>query len=91
MAQETQRTTDHDTIQKWAEARDGKPSVVTDNGNETEILRLDFPGYAEKNLKEISWKKWFDLFDKNGLALVYQEVTDDGNKSNFNKLVNRDS
>lgn len=90
MARKTKKTTNHETIRKWAEARDGKPSVVTNNGNKTEIIRLDFPGFTDENLQEISWEAWFDLFDKNNLQLVYQEETSDGKTSNFNKLVNRE-
>lgn len=89
MAQQSNTTTDHEVIKKWAESREGKPSVVTKNGDETELLRLNFPGYAEDNLQEISWEKWFDIFEKNNLALIYQEETKGGDKSNFNKIVSR--
>lgn len=91
MSKETKRTTDHETIRKWAEARDGKPAVVSREGDKTEMLRLDFPGYAEENMEEIDWNKWFDLFEENNLALIYQEETKEGERSNFNKLVNRES
>lgn len=91
MSQETQRTTDHDAIRKWAEARDGKPSVISQDGEKTEMLRLDFPGYAEENLEEINWDKWFNIFEENNLELIYQEETKEGEKSNFNKLVSRNS
>lgn len=84
-------TTDHDTIKKWAESRNGKPAVITREGEETEILRIDFPGFAEENLQEIEWSKWFDIFDNNELAFVYQEETKEGQRSNFNKIVNRET
>lgn len=91
MAQQTNETTDHDKIKKWASEREGKPSVVTEDGNRTELLRIDFPGYDEENLDEISWDEWFDLFEENDLKLLYQEETKDGEKSNFNKLVDRNN
>lgn len=91
MSQETQRTTDHDTIRKWTEARDGKPAVISQDAKKTEMLRLDFPGYAEENLEEVDWDEWFEIFEENNLALIYQEETEEGESSNFNKLVNRDS
>lgn len=93
MAQQkkTNETTDHDTIKKWVEEREGKPSVVTRDGNPTELLRVDFPGYAEENLEEISWDEWFDIFEENELQFLYQEETSEGEKSNFNKLIRRDS
>lgn len=90
MNQQTQRTTDHSTIKEWAESRDGKPSVVSRDGDKTELIRLDFPGYAEENLEEIDWDQWFDLFESNDLAFIYQEETKEGEQSNFNKLVSRD-
>lgn len=89
MAQQTKETTDHEKIKSWAAEREGKPSVVTEDGNPTEMLRIDFPGYAEDNLEEISWDEWFDLFEENDLKLLYQEETKEGEKSNFNKLVDR--
>lgn len=91
MASQTKRTTDHERIKKWAEERNAKPSVITDDGEKTELIRLDFPGYAKKNLQEISWDQWFDLFEENELELIYQEETEDGQRSNFNKLVDRKS
>ena len=87
-------TTDHDTIRKWAEARGGKPAQVKSTGkqNDPGIIRIDFPGYSgPDSLEEISWDEFFEKFDERNLALVYQEKTAEGQRSNFNKLVNRDS
>jgi hypothetical protein len=87
-------TTDHKTIRKWAEERGGKPACVRGTGakNDIGMLRLDFPGYTGKDsLQEISWDDWFDKFDERGLALLYQEETADGEKSNFNKIVSRET
>jgi hypothetical protein len=54
------------------------------------IIRLDFPGFSgQDSLEEISWDEFFESFDKNGLALIYQEKTAGGKPSNFNKLVKR--
>ncbi|MEX2404783.1 MAG: hypothetical protein WD625_11665 [Balneolales bacterium] len=89
MSQQSKTTTDHDAIKKWAESRNGKPSVVTRDGEETELLRIDFPGFSEGNLQEINWEKWLDIFEKNKLALIYQEETKKGDESNFNKIVSR--
>jgi hypothetical protein len=55
------------------------------------MIRLDFPGYTgEGKLQEISWDDWFRSFDENNLALLVQERTAGGQKSNFNKLVSRE-
>jgi hypothetical protein len=86
-------TTDHAEIQRWAQARNGSPAVVkkTHRGKEAEgILRIDFPGFSgAKTLEHIEWDEWCGIFDKHGLAFLYQERTADGKKSTFNKLVKR--
>jgi hypothetical protein len=54
------------------------------------MIRLDFPGYSgEGKLQEISWDEWFQKFDEKNLALMVQDMTARGRKSNFNKLVSR--
>src|SRR5690349_3795463 len=85
-------TTDHDEIRQWAEERGGRPSCVRNTGGDGDIgiLRIDFPGYSgEGSLEEISWDDWFDKFDERRLALLFQETTAGGQRSNFNKLVSR--
>lgn len=84
---EAKTTTNHDEIRKWAEARGGKPSRVRDGGNGG-ILRIDF-GEPEDELEEIGWDKFFKIFDENDLAFLYQDRTEQGGTSRFNKLVNR--
>jgi hypothetical protein len=87
-------TTDHDEIRRWAEERGAKPSCVTGTGggDDVGLLRLDFPGYSgEGSLQEISWDEFFEKFDDRNLALLYEEETSGGEKSNFNKLVSRDT
>ncbi len=86
--------TDHDEIQEWAEERGAVPSSVRGTGSrgDTGMIRLNFPGYSgEESLEEISWDDWFEKFDANNLALIVQETTAGGQRSNFNKLVDRDS
>jgi hypothetical protein len=86
------RTTDHHEIQQWVESHGGHPALVkgtkrgSDDGG---ILRIDFPGFSgEESLAEISWEKWFDIFEERELAFLYQRG---GAKkqSRFNKLVSR--
>ncbi|MDT0645059.1 hypothetical protein RM545_00010 [Zunongwangia sp. F260] len=91
--QDSKTTKDHKTIQKWAEERDGKPAIVKgtgDSGKAGGLLRIDFPGGAEESLEELSWDKFFTIFDENNLQFLYQEETKDGSKSRFNKFVNKD-
>ena len=78
-------TTDHDTIQNWAEERDGWPAMV-----EGGILRIDFPGFkGEGKLRPVSWDEWFRIFDERDLKFLYQDRTSDGKISRFFKLVDR--
>jgi hypothetical protein len=80
-------TTDHAEIREWAEARGGHPAKVRTKG-EGGILRIDF-GKPEDTLEEITWDEFFEVFDDNKLAFLYQEETQDGGKSRFNKFVAR--
>src|SRR5688572_8963363 len=80
-----QVTQDHDEIRKWAEARGGKPACVrgTERGKSC-LLRIDFPGGAGADqLAPLEWEEFFEQFDKNGLAFLYQ----DKGQSRFNKFV----
>ncbi len=88
-------TTDHETIRTWAEERGGRPAAVKrthTEGEDVGIIRIDFPGYSgEGSLEEISWDEFFEKFDEADLAFVYEEKTSKGQKSNFNKLVKRET
>jgi hypothetical protein len=90
MANLSKTTRDHEEIRRWAEERGGKPAHVKRTGSKEDIgiLRIDFPGFSgEGSLEPISWEEFFDKFDERNLALVYQEETAGGQRSNFNKLV----
>ncbi|MBD3317372.1 MAG: hypothetical protein GF344_16410 [Chitinivibrionales bacterium] len=87
------KTIDHEEIRRWVESHDGRPSRVrgTGNGNDPGILRIDFPGgVGEETLEHISWEEWFEKFDQNRLAFLYQEQKASGSPSTFFKLVHRD-
>ncbi|MBL8216425.1 MAG: ferritin-like domain-containing protein [Bryobacterales bacterium] len=86
-------TTDHEFIRQWAEQRGAQPACVKGTGKkgDTGMIRLDFPGYSGgDSLQPIEWEEWFDRFDANQLALVYQDKTANGETSNFNKLIRRE-
>jgi hypothetical protein len=85
-------TTDHTTIRKWAEKRGGVPSSVAGTGKKHEagILRLDFAP-KDKELDKISWDDFFEKFEKEKLAFLYQEKSEDGSESRFHKFVQRDT
>jgi ferritin-like metal-binding protein YciE len=86
--------TDREEIQRWAEERGARPACVRGTGgrHDTGMIRLDFPGYSgEESLEPISWDDWFEKFDERGLSLLVQDATARGQKSNFNKLVSRET
>ncbi|WP_114395225.1 hypothetical protein [Oleisolibacter albus] len=82
-------TTDHATIRRWAEERDGHPAAVkgTPGGDDGGLLRIDF-GDPEDGLERIDWDRFFKTFEERRLALLYQDSID-GKKSRFFKLVKR--
>ena len=51
----------------------------------------DAPNSKHDSLEEISWEEFFEKFDESDLALLYQEETAGGEKSNFNKLIGRET
>lgn len=89
-------TTDHEEIRRWAEERGAIPARVhgTEGSDDVGIIRLAFPGAPnakDEKLEPISWDEWFREFDERGLALVYEETTATGQKSNFNKIISRET
>ncbi len=88
---DSKTTTDHDTIKKWAEERNGHPATVerTAEGDEAGILRIEFEQGDSNALTEISWDEFFSKFEEENLAFLYQEETSDGETSRFFKLVSR--
>lgn len=88
-------TTDHREIRKWAEARGGHPARVKESadhppkGRTGGILRIDF-GEPEESLERISWEEFFETFDGNHLAFLYQEEAKHGGTSRFFKFVRGD-
>ncbi len=94
MARKSRVLTDHDEIRSWAEERDAQPSCVRGTGSEEDVgmIRLDFPGYSgETSLEPIEWDEWLQKFDENNLALLVEDETARGEKSNFNKIVGRET
>jgi len=94
MANLSKTTRDREEIRRWAEERGGKPAHVkgTGSGEDVGMLRIDFPGYTgAESLESITWEEFFEKFGERDLALVYQEETAGGQKSNFNKLVSAET
>lgn len=88
---EAKITTDHEEIRRWVEERGGHPAIVkgTEKGGSA-LLRIDYPGFSgDDRLEEITWDEFFEIFDENNLAFLYQEQTEDGGLSRFSKFVDR--
>lgn len=82
-------TVDHEVIRDWVEDRKGYPALIgrTEDNKGGGTLRIGFRD--EDALDEIDWKQFFEVFEKNNLAFLYQEKTRDGSLSRFNKFVDR--
>jgi len=85
---DTKVTTDQEEIRNWIEARGGQPARVKG----TNLLRIDYPGFSGADtLEPLAWQEFFEVFEENNLAFIYQEQTKDGGESRFSKFVDRDS
>jgi hypothetical protein len=86
-------TTDHEQIRKWVEKRGGHPAVVSateKNGRGGGLLRIDYDepgGNDDDRLHRITWNEFFEIFDKNGIAFLYDPESD----SRFSKFVEKES
>jgi hypothetical protein len=80
-------TTEHDAIRRWAEERGAKPVLAAKSDGQRASVGLEFPGSRDTLSREISWDEWFHRFDKSKLALLYQQQTADGERSNFCEIV----
>lgn len=87
---QAERITNHDQIRSWAEARGARPAQVkgVGGGGDGGILRFDF-GEPEESLEEISWDRFFEIFEDRKLALLEQEETGSGETSRFFKFIER--
>jgi hypothetical protein len=87
------KTTDHETIRQWVEERNGKPASVPGTSKSNEdvgLLRIDFvEDSQDDSLDEISWDEFFEKFEEQQLAFLYQDQKANGEPSTFNKLIVR--
>jgi hypothetical protein len=87
-------TTDHDEIRKWAEERGAVPAAVEGTGDQPDhdpdagLLRFEFRD--NDSLDEVDWEAFFRTFEDRRLAFLYQEETQGGEPSRFNKFISRD-
>ncbi len=95
MSVSSKTTTDHNEIRKWVEKRGGKPATISGTagkGEDAGLLRIDLPGGAsDPPLEPIDWDAFFQKFDEEKLAFVYQEKASNGKESHFCKFVSRET
>jgi hypothetical protein len=87
---EGQVTTSHDKIKRWVEERGGTPATVKATGSNGDpgVLRIDFEP-KDDALEPVPWDQFFQKFDHEKLAFLYQDRTADGKVSRFHKFINR--
>lgn len=89
---ESKTTDNHERIKQWVKHRDGKPALmdgIVPEHRGGEMLRISFMDGRDGPLHEISWDKFFEIFDDNNLLFLYQEETEDGKKSKFYRFIRR--
>ena len=68
------RVIDHDTIRRWVKARGGLPARLRSGAGAPGALALAFDEITlGEALERISWDEFFDRFDRNNLALCFDE------------------
>lgn len=80
-------TTDHQTIQSWAEALGGQPQRINDPTAQADAIgiRINFQGGGDDafmpsgEVQNISWQEFFDRFDQQQLAFVYDDHLETSN------------
>ena len=87
--------TDPEEVRQWAEERGARPACVQGTGGKGDVgmIRLEFGGPFgnDDKLQEISWDDWSREFQGRKLALIVQDKTARGQKSNFNKLISQEA
>jgi hypothetical protein len=66
-------TIDHQVVFAWAQRRGARPSII--EGDERPWPLFFNFNIADGELKEISWDRFFEEFERAGLAFVYRDAT----------------
>jgi hypothetical protein len=75
--------TDHDEIRTWIEEGNGQPGKMA----ETELLAVYF-GQPESDIAPIEWDEFFEIFDRNNLAFMYEDRSA-GDTTSFFEFIDR--
>ena len=74
-------------IRQWADQRSALPATMSDvqADDRPTVLRFDFEGGGDEDLRLISWDAWFEVFDGRDLVFIYLEPSE-GEESNTYRL-----
>jgi hypothetical protein len=84
-------TTDHDFIRDWTAGHSGMPAMYRRIGQIGQgDLVINFPGDgSDEPLVDISWADFFQRFEDQNLAFVYQESDTGAENERFYGLIDR--
>jgi hypothetical protein len=85
-------TTNPDVIRRWAEMRHGAPVAFHrgELGDDKPLLGFAFPDYDNPNsYEEITWQTLFNQRAAEQLVFLYQEKTETGEMSHYNRFVSQ--
>jgi hypothetical protein len=80
-------TIDHQVVFAWAQRRGARPSTI--EGDERPWPLFFNFNIADGELKEISWDRFFEEFERANLAFVYRDATPNGELDDWHEFVKR--
>lgn len=84
-------TTDHETIRRWIEERGSTAARVTESaGDDPGSLAVVPEDTDDDSIEKITWEEFFEVFEEEDLAFVYQTERDDPNERWFCRFVDRE-
>jgi hypothetical protein len=95
MEMEIKVSADHNFIRKWVEDHKGRPAIVrrtiyNDAEQDPGVLAVVFESSSRQDsFEEISWGRFFLIFEEKNLALAYKQGTSDGKPSFFYDFIPR--
>lgn len=84
-------TTDHETIRRWIEERGSTAARVTESaGDDPGSLAVVPEDTDDDSIEKIAWEEFFEIFEEEDLAFVYQTERDNPNERWFCRFVDRE-
>src|SRR6476619_1962060 len=80
-------TIDHQVVFAWAQRRGARPSTI--EGDERPWPLFFNFNIADGELKEISWDRFFEEFERANLAFVYRDATPNVELDDWHEFVKR--